>query len=338
MAETAQQPPIDDNQTDDGSSSLGGSYFDESVASLRSSILDYRRENGRTYHRISDGKYYLPNDEQEQDRLDFTHQMWMITWDGELCLCPKKDGAKRVLDCGTGTGIWALDYADARPEATVLGVDLSAIQPEYVPPNLSFEIDDLEKDWTWSKPFDFIFCRAMNGAFVDWPRFLAQAYDNLEPGGYLEIHEGTFPVFCDDDTMKEDYAILKWSQLLIESTDKIGRSITMAPKFTKMLEEAGFEDVQEKIEKMPVSPWPTDPKQKQLGVWTRAITNESLEAMSLALFTRVLGWTKEETLVFCAEVRQELRKNDVHAYFKGYGVYGRKPLKEQGKTEEAGTA
>ena len=25
--------------------------------------MDYRRENGRTYHKLSDGKYVLPNDE-----------------------------------------------------------------------------------------------------------------------------------------------------------------------------------------------------------------------------------------------------------------------------------
>ena len=36
---------------------------------------------------------------------------------------------QRVLDIGTGTGIWAIDYADAHPDSTVIGVDLSPIQP-----------------------------------------------------------------------------------------------------------------------------------------------------------------------------------------------------------------
>jgi chemotaxis methyl-accepting protein methylase len=45
-----------------------------------------------------------------------------------------------------------------------------------VPPNCSFEIDDLEKDWTWSQPFDLIFCRSMIASFVDWPSIIAKAY------------------------------------------------------------------------------------------------------------------------------------------------------------------
>ncbi|EFX00210.1 hypothetical protein CMQ_7212 [Grosmannia clavigera kw1407] len=33
-----------------------------------------------------------------------------LTIEGNYCLCPKNDGAKRVLDMGTGTGIWAMEY------------------------------------------------------------------------------------------------------------------------------------------------------------------------------------------------------------------------------------
>ncbi|OLN92049.1 hypothetical protein CCHL11_01589 [Colletotrichum chlorophyti] len=329
-------------------------YFkliDDSAASLRSSILDYRRENGRTCHKYGDNKQerlglttYQRSTNHWADRtLDFSHQLWLLTWDGELCNSPKRDGARRVLDCGTGTGIWALDYgcfspprpnSDARPEATVIGVDLSPIQPSYVPPNCYFEIDDLEKEWTWSEPFDFIFARNIVGGLSDYPRFIASAFKNLEPGGYFEFNDNHFPVVCDDGTMTEDSQILKWSRLLVEATDKIGQSFSFHSLKSK-LEAAGFVDVEEKRERWPVSPWPEkDTKRRELGVWCRAITMESLEALSLALFTRILGWTEEETLVFCAGVRDELRNQEVHAYFHVYSAWGRKPeTQEEDETE-----
>lgn len=45
--------------------------------------------------------------------------LFLLTLDDNLCLCPKKTGARRVLDVGTGTGIWAMDYATAFPDAKV---------------------------------------------------------------------------------------------------------------------------------------------------------------------------------------------------------------------------
>lgn len=42
--------------------------------------------------------------------------------------------------------------------------------------NCTFEIDDLEKEWTWSRPFDYIFSRMMVGSFADFSAFTNQAH------------------------------------------------------------------------------------------------------------------------------------------------------------------
>jgi len=64
------------------------------------------------------------------------------------------------------------DFADLHPSAEVIGVDLSPIQPSYVPPNCKFEIDNINKDWTYPKEtFDFIHIRAMTGCVPDWVAF-----------------------------------------------------------------------------------------------------------------------------------------------------------------------
>ncbi|UZP39768.1 hypothetical protein NXS19_007584 [Fusarium pseudograminearum] len=52
----------------------------------------------------------------------------------------------RILDVGTGTGMWAIDMADEHPSDKVIGIDISAVQPAFVPPNCIFQIDDAQLD------------------------------------------------------------------------------------------------------------------------------------------------------------------------------------------------
>lgn len=51
----------------------------------------------------------LPNDENEQERLDIHHVLCKQTLHGKLLLAPIQS-PQRVLDLGTGTGIWAIEF------------------------------------------------------------------------------------------------------------------------------------------------------------------------------------------------------------------------------------
>ena len=59
----------------------------------------------------------------------------------------------------------------------MLGNDLSPTQPRWVPPNVHFEIDDVEAPWTYSSKFDFIHCRCMGNAIRDWPNLVQQSFE-----------------------------------------------------------------------------------------------------------------------------------------------------------------
>lgn len=57
--------PEDDDRFDHDSA-IGSDIDVSARASLTSSILHYKYENGRTYHAFRDGQYVLPNDDEEQ--------------------------------------------------------------------------------------------------------------------------------------------------------------------------------------------------------------------------------------------------------------------------------
>ena len=50
-----------------------------------------------------------PNDEKEMDRLDIMHKLTEVTLGGKLNLAPIMKSPQRILDVGTGTGIWAME-------------------------------------------------------------------------------------------------------------------------------------------------------------------------------------------------------------------------------------
>jgi len=66
--------------------------------------------------------------QREADRLDLQHHLFRITFGNRLFFAPIND-PKRAIDIGTGTGIWAVDFADEYPECLVTGIDLSPGQP-----------------------------------------------------------------------------------------------------------------------------------------------------------------------------------------------------------------
>jgi len=59
----------------------------------------------------------------EQDRLDMYHEILHLLMKGRLHIAPLDD-PKRILDIGTGTGIWAIEMADLHPTCRVIGTDL----------------------------------------------------------------------------------------------------------------------------------------------------------------------------------------------------------------------
>jgi hypothetical protein len=138
---------------------------------------------------------------------------------------------------------------------------------------------------------------------------------NLEPGGWLELQELSFPVRNDDGTLTPDDAIYQWSAYMLEASRKIGQDLDNPERYSQWMKEAGFINVTYAQYKWPSNPWPRDTKHKTVGLWNQANTLDGLEGFSLAIFTRVLGWQPEEVLVFLIKVREDTRNRKIHNYW-----------------------
>ncbi|OBT65196.1 hypothetical protein VE03_04742 [Pseudogymnoascus sp. 23342-1-I1] len=207
--------------------------------------------------------------------------------------------------------------ADEYPEAQVIGIDLSPIQPGFVPPNLKFIVDDAEDEWVISEKFEFIHVRMMVGSFLDWPKFFTKSYEQLQPGGFIELQDVT-GLGCDDDTFTSDppsCPLAEWWGLVTQAFNKMGRDMEAATQHKKRLEEAGFINVTVLNFKWPVNKWPQDTALKTIGMWSKENTLDALEALAMAPLTRVLEWTPDEVQMLLHGVRTDIENEGIHAYW-----------------------
>ncbi|EUC34953.1 hypothetical protein COCCADRAFT_92254 [Bipolaris zeicola 26-R-13] len=322
MADIGAQIALDLDETD---SAFGDDSASETT-SLKSAVVNYKYRNGRRYHAYKEGSYWGPNDETQAEQLDIVHHICLLLLDGELYMAPLTKDPMRVLDLGTGTGIWAIDFADRFPSCEVLGTDLSPTQPSMIPPNLRFEVDDFTEPWLFRKEsFDLIHARSLFGCVADWPKFYQEALDHLQPGGWFEQLEMSVVPKSDDGTVEPGSIFDKWGKISVELGEKFGKSLRTADEAKAGIEAAGFINVVEHRWKLPIGGWPADKRFKELGLYNRINWEQGIEGWSIYLLTTLMKWTIEEVQVYLALMRQALRDRRIHAYQEVSLVYGQKP-------------
>ncbi|KAL1982369.1 hypothetical protein VTN96DRAFT_1400 [Rasamsonia emersonii] len=297
------------------------------TASLTTSARSYEWRHGRRYHSYQAGSYQFPNDEWEQDRLDMVHHVVYRLLGDRLFLAPINPEGMRILDIGTGTGIWPIQMGDLYPTAHIVGNDLSPIQPQWMlPQNVEFMIDDVEQDWVCPQPYDYIHCRYMCAAIRDWPRLVEQCYQNLKPGGWIEFQDFEALPYSEDDSVTPDNHLIKMLRYLGEACDKVGRTLNPGPFLKGWVEQAGFTRINEQIFKLPIGAWPKDRRLKELGSFMAVSFIEGVEAFTLTPFIDVLGWSKDEVMEFNAKVRQDVTRREAHPIYNYYVVTAQKPI------------
>lgn len=168
-----------------------------------------------------------------------------------------------------------------------------------------------------------------------------KSFDNLEPGGWLEIHDATFELLCTDGSCTGS-SIERWCSLMLQAAGNIGRDFTAPRKYKHWLIETGFVDVVEDIGPMPGkshmpqmycqpgncstardyntdnlytgNPWPSDPRNQDLGRWNLTNLYRGIRGMSWKLL-RGLGMTPAEVEDLIEQVKFDITNIDMHFCF-----------------------
>ncbi|KUJ14139.1 S-adenosyl-L-methionine-dependent methyltransferase [Mollisia scopiformis] len=315
---TTERVPSNSVQSNVGDEDIDARYdgfHHGAIADLRSEVASIQtldpdfcvfiEENGRTYHAYKPG----------------------------CLLLAQFPGVGRILDVGTGTGIWAIEFARQYPAAQVIGVDLSPMQPQrqFLPTNVQFQVADLEDPWTFPNRFDVVHCRSVFPCLNDPAGLIKQAHDALLPGGIFEMQDMSFRFNYDEGgTYAFGTALADWAGMLRFTARRAGKDWTCAERYKQDMQNAGFQDVQETVYRWPINGWPTDAAERRRGRISQENLLSALESLSYAPMTRYLNMSKEEVDAILIDVEKEINDTKIPAYLPIYVVHGRKPCSDPG--------
>ncbi|KAJ6596137.1 hypothetical protein DFH09DRAFT_1134190 [Mycena vulgaris] len=192
----------------------------------------------REYQAYPGSQYVLPTDHEEKDRLILQHQMLKKLFGDRILWAPiELEGNGKVLEVGTGPGLWILDLAaSVDTSVSMVGIDIERrLFPTSHPKNIEFH-------------------RLLVVALQipDWPVALGEVYRVLRPGGWVQLGEpatsieGQYPNKpCMEKLVAMYLCLVKSRDLYLDCAEGI----------PKMLEDAGFVDIRCESQMQQVGKW-----------------------------------------------------------------------------------
>ncbi|KAF7303053.1 S-adenosyl-L-methionine-dependent methyltransferase [Mycena kentingensis (nom. inval.)] len=226
----------------------------------------------RVYQEYPGSQYELPTDAPERDRLALQYQILKELFANRVVYAPVElQNGDRVLDAGTGPGLWVADLAAASAgtvELELVGVDIERrLFPDPAPPNARFLVHSiLDLPQEWSDTFTLVNQRFLIIALTreEWVRALKELYRVVKPGGWVQFLEPIVwglreeQLQMGDDVYERRPCMEKVVAMYRAVARLRGLDVDVGYRLESMLAEAGFVEVRSECQSAKVGRWGGD--------------------------------------------------------------------------------
>lgn len=314
-------PPFDEDEMD-----FASAY------SLASTSNEYMIEHGRHFFSRDSSSPFPRGDQVAKENEIALHNLMFHLYDNRLYEAPIQQ-PRNVLEVRCGTqGLWAKSMADVFPDAQVTGMDVATPDTEGRE-NLQFVEQSHNDQWILDDKlqqfgkFDFLYARHLFASSRDYPDFYKQCLEHLEPGGYFEQCEMIPFCRCDDDTFREGSIVRGLCDLIPAMERGYQTQYDLASRMEQLIQEAGFVDIQRRIDKVPWSPWPPpETKEHRSGELFERFYQTGIQGWTIQPLVRHLQFDQETVNNMVSAAIIELNKNEIHWWSPSVTVTARKPL------------
>lgn len=137
--------------------------------------------------------------------------------------------------------------------------------------------------------------------------------------GYFEQVELDWVPRWDGPDIPQNSALARWSDCFLRGLDNANRSARISSDERKrLLEDAGFVDVQEQVIRCNMSPWTAIPHENDKAQWLNLGFGLAMNALSFGPMIKQLGMRMDQVIELNNAATTESRQLRYHAYYHMY--------------------